>query len=82
VKLAFSLYERSICSCGHSALLSHGFEGHDEYRTETVTCHACAEIAREKADLSPGQRRYAVDLHDDPHDDDLIDDEEAGDDDE
>lgn len=71
------MYERSIHSCGHSALLSHGFEGHDEYDTETVTCHACKALAKKKEDLEPGQYRYAVDRHDDPRDDD----EEAGDED-
>lgn len=79
MKLAFSIYERSICSCGHSALLSYGLEGHDEYRTEVVTCHACKETARAKGDLEPGQRRIVIDRHDDPPEDD--DDEEGGDDD-
>jgi hypothetical protein len=68
VKLALHMYEASLCSCGHSGLLSHGYEGAGEYEAKTVTCHACAAKERAKKTDTPGLKTYAEDLHDTPYD--------------
>lgn len=78
VKLALHLYERSLCSCGHSAFLAHGYEGVGEYDADTVNCHACGAIARVKLN-GPGQKAYALDLHGTPHDPVEPDEDEDGD---
>lgn len=70
VKRALRIYEDSLCSCGHSSLLSHGAEGVGEYEEGTITCHACKAMESVKGDGKPGQKRFARDLHDDPPDDD------------
>ena len=80
VKLAFRLYEASLCSCGHSMFLAHGPEGVGEYEARTVTCHACKAKEREKRSEQPGLKLWAEDLHDESRDDDELDDE-GGDDD-
>lgn len=66
VKRALRIYEDSLCSCGHSSLLSHGNEGVGEYEEDSVTCHACKAVESVKADGKPGQKRFTRDLHDDP----------------
>jgi uncharacterized Zn finger protein len=83
MKLALHLFEQSLCRCGHSSFLAHGREGVGEFDTQTVTCHACGETARQTDELKPGQIRYTVDRHDDPRseDEELPEPTEGGDDD-
>lgn len=73
IKLALRIFEDSLCSCGHSSLLSHGREGVGEYEIQTVRCHACAEAekaAERDSDKVPGMKTFVRDLHDDPRDPD------------
>jgi hypothetical protein len=80
IKLALHIYEGSLCQCGHSSFLAHGYEGTGEYRGRTTTCHACAIKDRRKQTDAPGVKFYTQDLHDHPRDDDDLDDEDGDDD--
>lgn len=71
---AIRILDDSICrGCGQSGLLSYEDFGDGEYETRTLTCHGCVpldiETHRENAEkLGHGEKRYVIDLHDDPRD--------------
>jgi hypothetical protein len=70
---ALEILDDSICrGCGQSSLLSYKDFAEGEYETRVVTCFACepleAAAADESRKLGKGEKRYLLDLHDDPHD--------------
>lgn len=62
--LAYSMYKDGLCSCGHPAVIAHDDE-HDGWivAKSDVVCHVCAALEgkREKDNIEPGQKIYAVD---------------------
>jgi hypothetical protein len=69
---AHQLYEESLCSCGHSALLSYSEAYADEFDLNTeTTCYACAVAESDRAAdaakyRSPGQKISVHNAIDDP----------------
>lgn len=67
VKAALTIYEDSLCACGHSMALTQASDAIDAYKAETVTCPACAAREREREqDHGPGRITMVRDLRDTP----------------